>query len=79
MCRSRPAPGTVFAVSEGIKDVDKPQAWTRRSPTLLLQRLQAWGVNRIAAWLRREADAGAIVKATAKEWWAGTFPEKAEW
>jgi hypothetical protein len=45
----------------------------------LLQRLQAWGMNRIAALLRREADAGAIVKATAKEWWAGTFPEKAEW
>src|ERR1700689_20215 len=34
--------------------------------------------NYLAALLWRDADAAAIVKATAREWWAGTFPERAE-
>lgn len=33
--------------------------------------------NYFAALLRHDADAGAIVKASAKEWWAGVSPETA--
>lgn len=34
--------------------------------------------NYFAALLRHDADAGAIVKASAKEWWAGVSPETAD-
>jgi hypothetical protein len=34
--------------------------------------------NHFAALLRHAANAGAIVKASAKEWWAGAFAQTTE-